>query len=197
MADAIQMIELFHADGKSASVFYCSKCRSVATSKDQPCCQDRSCACGNSTLSRYQSQCDACRKEADRKAAAKRLEDAQEIPSADFSDWVYCDGYGHKDGFFESLEDLVEWLDENHDPEEMGPRPAWAFACDSQPPQSVDIGDVLEDMFSDSFEEADEQAVEEDALSIALNAFWEANKHIVSWSPDYRRKIRVPGESNG
>lgn len=156
MAETIQMIELFHEDGKSAGVFYCSKCRSIAPSKDHPCCQDRICACGKSTLSRYQSQCDVCRKEADRKAAEKKLEEAREIPLADFSDWVYCDGYRHKDGFFESVADLAEWLDDQHDPAEMGPRPEWAFACDSQPPQRVEIGDVVEQTFSDSFEDADE-----------------------------------------
>lgn len=40
-------------------------------------------------------------------------------------------------------------------------------------------------------------AVETDALEAALDVFWEANKHIVSWTPDYKRKVRIPGAQNG
>lgn len=35
-------------------------------------------------------------------------------------------------------------------------------------------------------------AIEPIVLSAALDAFWDANKHIVSWTPDYKRKICVP-----
>lgn len=188
-------IELFHQDGRSAGIWYCPTCRAVLRSFDDSCCRERTCACGALTGSRYASQCDICRKEAERKAAEKRLADAEEISIDGYSDWVFVDGLGHKDGFFESLDDLSEWLDEEHDPEEMGPRPEWAFVCNSQPPQRVDIGDIIEQTFSDSFEEADEHAVQTEPLEAALDAFWEANKHIVSWTPDYKKKIRVPGAS--
>lgn len=187
-------VELFHQDGRPSGVWYCSDCRAVLRNVDDLCCRERICACGKPTGSRYTSQCDACRKEADRLSDEKRLDAAEEIPSESYEDWVFVDGIGHKGGFFESLDELEEWLDENHDSEESGPLPEWAYACTSHPPQRVDISDVVEQMFTDSFEDADEQATGEDELAAALDAFWELNKSLVSWTPDYTKKVRVKTE---
>ena len=186
-------LELFHQDGKPAGIFYCSECRIVHLTKVQAdrCHGQITCQCGRIVTERYYENCEECRRAENRRKEAERLEKAEIVSGYD--GWIYTDAVnGTQDGFFESVSDLVEWCEENDGEDgEAIAIPEFAYCCNDKPPQRVDIDDVLEQMFTDSFEDAQDHAVETEPLRVALDTFWRANMHIVSYCPDYKRKVRV------
>lgn len=179
-------IELFHRDGKSAGVFYCEKCRIVATSKhlaDQ-CCNWVCKTCGKPTGRNYWSICDPCERIEREEKERKRFKDAEKVTSWD--GWVYLDGYG-RDGFADSVNELIEYIED-----EEGAVPEYAWTCDPNHFAVLDIDDILQRIEEDGdayedFHASDMNGVDE--LAKAITAFNEANKDVVSWSPNYKRAI--------
>ncbi len=104
-----------------------------------------------------------------------------------YDGWLYLSGYG-KDGFSSSIADLREWCADN-----ACEVPPFAFACDSEPPQTVDYDDLVENAFCDSFEDAHEHvgAAEEKTFRDAIDAFNEHIAKILSWTPDFKRKVSI------
>ncbi len=119
------------------------------------------------------------------KTEQQELDEAEEIK--DYTGWVFLTGYG-KDGFSPSAAEM------NDEIEEGGPE--FAFACTSEPPQSVWYDDIIENAFVDSFEEASEHvgAAEAAAFQAACVAFNEHIAKILTWTPDYKHKVRLQGK---
>ncbi len=194
-----EAIELFHQDGVATGIFYCSACRVVHHTRDRAweCCNPKYCSsddefhCGKQLDRRYGGICGAC-DSAKRKAEMKRrLDDAELVEG--YEGWVWSPSLGGRnDGFFDGIGDLIDFCEENDDDEEAPITiPEFVFCCEDSPPQRVEIGDVLEQMFADSFEDTQDQADGEHELTVALDTFWRKNEHIVSYSPDYKRKVRI------
>lgn len=193
--------ELFHADGHSAGIFYCGECRVVHTNQNfaEKCCEPKFCTsqdqyhCGKELgKSDYGPICSTCFDQKRREQTDLKLATATLVE--DYDGFVYSHVYdGRRDGFFETADSLSEQCADDWDYEKDAAiiAPEFAFCCTSRPPQRHDIGDVLEQMFCDSFEDAADFAVETEPLERALDAFWEANKGVVSYEPDYTRKVRV------
>lgn len=188
--------QLFLADGKPTRAWYCLECGIVHPSEDaaEKCCTTapcEECAAALPKNRRYFKTCQDCeRKIADRKYQEK-LAKAELV--TDYDGYIYTgEVTGLQDGYFESVQALI---DEVEDGDEDGPRlPAFAFCCNSEPPKKIDADDVIKDTFSDSCEDAADNVayLYRQELQVALDKFYESVRWIVSFTPDYRRKVAVP-----
>lgn len=182
-------IELLLPDGRSSGVHFCYKCRNVARSQalaDQCCVNYRCSVCGADTGGRTWTMCEPCRQAADHAREHARYEKAKKLTTWDGP--VYCEGFGN-DGYAMSLDELLEDIDDN-----VLDRPAYCYAtkphrfavlttanlCDY-----IDMDRAYEDFETDSL-----QGVEE--LQAAFARFNEANKDVVSYTPDFNQVILLP-----
>lgn len=174
--------ELFFANGKTSGVFSCGKCGLVYRDRtlSARCCKPYVCRyCGKEVEDKHLMAHKEC---ADKDQIAK----AEKLESWD--GWVYLDGYGYKEGYFESLEDLLEYLDDDG----THPRPEWAFVCKTIPFKGPDIGNIIENCCEDMYEDAEDSLSGLDKLELAIKEFNEANKGMVSYYPDHKRAVRIP-----
>lgn len=121
---------------------------------------------------------------------ADKYNKAEIVPG--YSGWIFTApkiGKYSADGFFPSVEECLIWCAEN----EVDP-PEFAFCCDSDVPHFIDYDELVqEQVFIDSFEEAWEH-VGDEAESEFRNAIDKFNEHIskiLTYSPDFTRKVRV------
>ncbi len=181
-------VQLFHEDGTPAGVWYCSECRRGLKTQEQAesCCEPRTCQrCGGDTQ-KYFAVCSVCqRRERDEKAAAK-LAAAELVP--DYDGWVWANGRGHNDGFFQDIDELLDHLMDYPDED----RPEFVHCC--RPRQlAVDLSDILERLDENGWEEMTEHASGVDEFSKAIDAFNEANADTFTvWEIDTKRKVAVP-----
>lgn len=198
--------ELFHQDGKSTGIFYCAKCRNVARTQAEAekCCAPTFCAdCGKETERRSCDRCNNCypayRQKEDAKRRAKHLAGAALVK--DYAGAVFWDGTpgdvarassyfssGDNDGFFIDMDDLLNAIEEADEPVD---RPEFVFCC-TERPFHLNLSSAIESACDDMHEGAmdDIDGVEE--LQVAVDAFNERNKGVVSYGPDFSRKVRVP-----
>lgn len=187
--------QLFLADGSPTRVWYCIVCGIVHPSDGLAgeCCRPKICKqCGLDIpkTRRHFETCTSCERLRLDEEYKKRLAAAELV--SDYDGWIYTgEVTGLNDGYFSSVQDLI---DEIEDGDEDGPRlPEFAFCCNPEPPQKVDSEDVIEQTFNDSHEEASEGVPEEarEELQAALDKFYESVRGIVSYTPDYKRKVAV------
>lgn len=185
-------VELFHQDGKTAGIWYCSECRVVhATETRATLCHGQAiCSCGKPVeRPGYKSEaiCDACdmaARDAKRCAAeSKRFAKAVKIPQAEYSGPVFADGIGPE--WFEELDQYLEYVED----EEVA-FPPYVWAAKPRSLRKVDTSDVTESLLDDMWEDADESdlngVVE---LAEALDAFNAANESVVIFDVDYSRAV--------
>lgn len=153
----------------------CAHCRVISPSRDDAydCCRQFRCACG-AEMERYRTKCSSCYE-------AAREEKAEEVPYD--GGCVYCE---RTDRYFNSM---GEYLDDT----EPGEEAEFLFACDvvRLADASADriVTGIVEDLISDHHEDAEVDHYDE--LVAAVGA-WLAKQTTESWSPNYKRKVRVP-----
>lgn len=116
---------------------------------------------------------------------AERLEKATKLES--WNGWVYFEGLGHNEGFFESLGELIK-VAANEDCE----LPDFVFVCHENPFSGVDIDDAIENATCDMYEDAADDLKGIKELRAAVKEFNEKNASLMSYSIDYKRAVRVP-----
>lgn len=178
---------LYLQDGTPTQVWFCGTCHVVVPTQSlaEKCCQP--CACGKTAIggTKRRRECSA---ENFRRIAAER--DAKRLALAetveDRNGPVFWEGTGN-DGFHESTDDLLEWLEDNG-----VPRPEYVFAVKVAPFPGLDLDRLLEMMAEELYEDAIEQFCGVPALSQAIDTFNEDNDHLGVITPDYTRKVRLP-----
>ncbi len=204
--------ELFHQDGRTAGIFFCGECRNVARTEADAnqCCAPYKCTVCGTDVDRktYRTVCPPCGK-AKREAAEKARFDAAE-KLTEWDGWIMAEGIGYRDGFFQSVDELREYIEgETPDEEEMAKlteeekediikMPAYVWTCDPSYFCKLSIEDVTEQLTEncDAYEDFsvdDMSGVEE--LEKAIDAFNEANAGVVSYQPNMKRAL-VLSESN-
>lgn len=128
-------IELFHKNGKSTDIWYCSKCRIVHRTQvmAEKCCRTLICECGDPVEARGWTTCKPCR---DRKSAEReraKFEKAKKIAIEDYSGQIVIDD----DRWFYCIDDAIEWLIDNERAEE------YLWACEERP-LKIDAMDMLD-----------------------------------------------------
>jgi hypothetical protein len=182
-------IELFHQDGKTAGIFYCSECRIVHANETaaQACHGTLTCECGAEVPRnrRYSGLCDACDGKKWREKIAReelaRYEKAEKIKADAWDGPVYADGIGQE--WFENIDELFEYCEESEQPEYV-----WASKNVGIP--RADMEDITTNILDNMWEDADVDDLNgTEELQAALDAFNAANKSVVVWNVDYSKAI--------
>jgi len=186
-------VELFHQDGRPSGVFYCEKCRGVRSEKEQAenCCKEPTCSGCGTEISKYWTKCDACREKEEAAREAALFEAAEKVTTWD--GWIYVEGLGYRDGFFESVDDLLDFVGEGEEDQ----MPEYAWTCDSYPFAQVSIEEIKERIEDsgeayEDFDANDLDGLKE--LEAALDAFNKANEDVVSWTPNLKRALVLKKE---
>lgn len=190
--------QLYHHDGREAGVWVCATCNLIFSARHggkdeaEACCVCKYCGepAPRDDNNCYSKMHKACWTEHLKAAHAKRLESAEEVEAHD--GWVYAEGWGPQDGYFASAEEAEDYIWDTH--EDGCELPQWAFCCTSSPPPKLDIEDVAQRWEDNGYEGIGDDLSGVKELQKALDKFWEQNKHLVSWTPDYSRKVRLSFE---
>jgi hypothetical protein len=176
--------------------WYCSECKFVIGPQD---IAESHCRCiycrevikretvGKGNYSRYHGE---CWREDQRNRELARIEKAEKLET--FDGPVQWDGISGDwgDGFCESVESFAEhWDDRDCD---EASRPEFVWTCEPSKVAQIDLDSVLESVCDDMDEGAPDRLSGVDELLAAVKIFNEKNKDVISYTPDYKRMVRVP-----
>lgn len=178
--------ELFHKDGRTAAVWYCDKCRLVKRTEQEAaqCCLPNICVCGKECRN-YYTVCDACLALKRERREQERFEKAEKVTQWD--GWVFLDGYGYNNGYAETIEEMMDYFDD-----EGLERPKYVWACHAIPFAKASYGDIEERICENAYEDFEPENLKgREELKAAIQNFNELNKNIVSYTPDYTKAILI------
>jgi hypothetical protein len=191
-------VQFLLADGRQSGVWYCTKCMKTKASMNREmaerCCVPIDCDyCGkpiDKDAGHYTATHHGCShlRQAEREATA--IAKAEKLD--DWNEWVFLDGIGPQDGYFDSLESLVDYLVENEDEDDQRDWPEWVFTCKSRAFVAVDADHIIENIGEDSYEDWDAEIKGEDEFRAACKAFNESNNNQLIYNVDRRRVVKMP-----
>ena len=171
--------------GKPCGVFVCGVCNLV-THADlvEKCCKP--CDCGKPSRNRFECKCSDCVDIAYAERRAKDLEKAELVEwdgSMIFSEEVS----GHRDGWFDSPDDLLDYLAD----EEEDNKPEFAFVG-RKCVRELDLYSAIERMTEDTYEDAEVCATLEDMTRLEeVVTMFNAKYAVTYYEHDYKRKVRI------
>lgn len=156
------------------------------------CCNNTCSTCGTS-IPRYHSNCTAC-SDANRKRTNRRWAARAKAVGMDEAEdgWICADDIGYRDGYFSSIDELVEYC-----ADEGVTLPSFVLPC-SRVTASIDLGTVFEhldeeyggeDSVTDQFPDSKELEAAVDAFNAALKADGPR-----MYQADYRRVIIIDAD---
>ena len=179
--------ELYTKSGKSTGVFYCTKCRVTHRTEElaERCCKPYICKSG-AEAEKHRTVCETCRINKYNDKLRVRFEKAEKLPVSEATHMVFSDHYGDNEGFANSVEEMLEWFDE-----EKEKPPTYIWACKSRSIVTATSEQLIESCFDGSYEdwEHDGEGIKE--LDEALAEFVKMNDKPQNkmWEPDYTRAI--------
>jgi hypothetical protein len=176
----VNAIELHHADGRTAGVWYCEKCKCVSATKfaADECCLPRKCACGKECEPGW-AICEECRESARLIREAQRFEKAEKL--TEWDGHLFIDGFGSE--YFDDIDAIVcDWECGDGDTP-----PAYAYACKKTPMVDRDSSDVVECI--EGYEDWDGELNGVEELEEAIQKFNKANADKYLLEPDYSKVI--------
>lgn len=111
-----------------------------------------------------------------------RFEKAEKLTPDQYDGWVYFDGMGYNEGYFESLNALIE-----HCEDEGIEAPGWVYCC-TEMSHKLYIDSAIERMLDDAFEDARDHLVDEKELYDFVDK-WNAKQTVTSYYPNYKRVV--------
>lgn len=179
--------ELYLKDGRAAGIFFCGECRIVHRDESlaNQCCSPRFCTrCGVAEQPKYSLLCEPCARLASAERERERFEKAEKVEEWD--GWVYCEGTG-RDGYSESIEELLDLLEDSGDP-----IPPYVWTCTAIPFAAVTIDEIKDRICDDAYEDFDADDLSGlDDLKEALDKFNQANEGVLSYQPDYTKAVLI------
>lgn len=165
------------------TAYQCGKCNKKAYFDRQlaeDCCKPRYCEdCGKELDPKwYRTVCEPCH-------ITRLFSKAEKL--TEWDGWVYREGYGYNDGYFSSVDELLQYCeDEGEDP------PEWVFVC-SETKHELDTDNILENMLDDAYEGARDHLVDEKELYDFIEA-WNKKQYVTSYYPDYKKVLIIEKE---
>lgn len=165
--------ELFLADGKTAGVWFCQKCKAIHGQRvlaDQ-CC-DRKCHTCGEPCKPYYTVCSSCLAKSIALQEQERFKKAQKVPEHEWAGGVF---YG--DTYYSSVADFRDY----HADEDVA-HVHYLWAADPEKFAHIDADRVLERIGEDGYDGFDTNDLNGvDELKRAIDAFNEANKEILAY----------------
>lgn len=172
---------------EATGVWYCGKCRIVHREKlfAEQCCATKYCDCGK-PLPNYYTRCFECQRIKATERTQAQIEAAEKL--TDWDGWV-CDpnGRGDQDGYFESLDAMIEWYGDAEDDEGEMKLPEFVFTTTPIHFQ-VDLDSAIESALEDHHEDAAESLDGREEIEKLVRE-WAARQSLVSYQIDYKRVI--------
>lgn len=163
--------------GKTA--YQCGVCKNTYLDKEsaEKCCTPKFCEdCGVELKPWwYRTICKPCHEK-------RQFNNAEKLTPEQWDGWVQRDGYGYNEGYFESLDDLLEYCKD----EDIKP-PNWVFCCELVE-HKLDIDDAIETMLEEAHEDARDYLINEDELRQFIEE-WNAKQKVATYYPDYSRVV--------
>ncbi len=176
----------------TTEAYICGQCGAKSFNKDlaEQCCKNYNCRVCGVELDRYRTICGLC-------SEKSRFEKAQKIPAAEYTGWVYWEGHGYNEGFFESLAELIDYCDYGERGEREGernkiPLPEYVWACKVMT-FKLDADRIIEDAYEEAHEGAADNLKMVDELEAFCKEFNEANKDNVTYYVDDGRVVMLSG----
>ena len=159
------------------SIHICVDCGGVWPNLEsaEKCCAKYFCKHCNKELPKYHTICNDCRRQ-------ERYEKADKI--TEWDGWVYLDDMGYDDGFFESVDALIEYCIVTDTS-----IPKWAYTCVKER-HLLDIDTALEMMVEEAFEGAFDYLVDREELIAFVNE-WNKKQDIVSYWPNFNCAVLI------
>ena len=181
--------QLFHEGCKPSGVWYCGECKSVHNCEAMAtCCCDPRCQECNEPCGRGWTLCDKCRAKADDVKERERFDKAEKV--TDYKGWVFLEDYGYNGGFFESVEELLDFCTDKDETGVSHRVPEYCWACNANHFVKIDSGDITERIADNAYEDWDpDDLAGLPELHAALKAFEDANKDVVAYFPDYKKAV--------
>lgn len=196
---------LHKPDGTPTDLSTCGVCGKLARGATNFDISERCCTCYDCGLPlsgderRFANTClyhRACDDKRRTEREAARLDKAELV--SDYDGPVYADGYGggsYGEAYFADIDEFAEAAEDAL--EEGVHLPDFVHCCKSRPVAGLDLGRILESHCEDAFEDAFDHLNGVDELQTAVDAFNTLNAGVLSWEPDYSRKVRVTGGTPG
>ncbi len=181
----MDVIELFHKDGRPAKVWACGACRRVARTEEDAhaCCQPVHCkTCGKEVEERHWTVCRPCRAADFEAREQAKWNAAKKVHVADYDGVAVCEELEQ----FDDAATLFEFWDD--DPDHEGLEDPRIYAT-RPTPLTLDAADVLEDAlerqehYEDAASDLDPKGYP--LLQAYLDLWLEAHSSVVSYVPDY------------
>lgn len=178
--------ELFHKDGRPAGVWYCGKCRLSFSHREpaEQCCLPNPCVvCGKPCERMFYTTCDSCRSA--QRIAREHERYTKAVKLTEWDGWVYVEDMGFQDGYFQDIDEL-----ELYCLEDGAELPRYAWTCSTKPLVHVEADDIYYCVFMDSEEDRERYRIKGfEEIGKAVGAFNEANKHLLTYQPDFTRCV--------
>jgi hypothetical protein len=107
-----------------------------------------------------------------------------------YDGWIYADGCGYNEGYFSSMDDLLDYLADT----DRDSRPTRVWRCKEVPFHGPSIERIIEAISDAGFEGIEERLAGVDELQAALDKFNEVNAGLISYEPDHTFAVPVPAE---
>jgi len=188
---------LFTKDQKPTGAWFCEKCKRVWSSEPDA---NRCCVCsycGKEIIQEngrgYSTSHSACFHTEINRRYEEQLEKAVEV-GPDYKGFVYCEHGGPRDGYAEDIDSMAEWwADQIAEGElEKEQYPQFVPACKPEPPDRIDLSDILDRICEEGYEDMRDDIEIPDGLEAKLEEFNKLNAHLVSWMIDHTRKVKMP-----
>lgn len=190
-----EALELYHQDGRSAGIYYCSECKTVHRYEAQAsnCCGVTVCKeCNVSEVKKYYTCCEDCEIKRREAKEQERLDKAVLVDNSEAVHGVFLDGHGYSDGYFFSFDQLEDYLADLN-PNELSEIPEHAFLMTPNYLPSLCAFDIVssltEDIAHERFEVSDLHGLI--GLQMAMDSFVKDNPHPISYDPDYSKKTSI------
>ena len=179
-------IQLHKPDGTPTKIFLCGKCGRLWTDEEysEKCCCCYSCGKPMENQ-RGGTRCDDCYRKQNAEVYRKRIEKAEKLEKWDGPVFDDTNSNGDEQDYYSNVGALIESYED--DGREL---PEYVFTC-ATTPFAIDCDRILEWAEEDHAEDTFDRLSGIDELRAAVVAFNEANKCVVSWSPDYKQVVAV------
>lgn len=159
--------------------YECGVCKKAYFDKrtTENCCKPYHCEdCGVETR-RYWTVCDSC-------ITKRKYEKVEKLTKWD--GWVYWEGHGCNDGYFSSLDELLEYCYDNEIDQ-----PKWVFVCKKKD-HKLNLSHAIDDMLDDAYDGAADRLVDVGELEDFIDR-WNDKQDITTYYPDWSKVLLLEG----